>query len=140
MRITPRKEEVSRVVAILESDGFTDADQMAKALIKEVADILAMRDWYALVHTWNSGERGLNWAPFASESEALRTAARVGIGGRYGVVKLYSPGALVANHEGKKGWPGYCQTCGHPPFTHSMAGNARGKCLLGTCDCTRLVK
>ncbi len=35
---------------------------MAKALFKEVAGMLSMRDWVALTHTWADGKRGLNWA------------------------------------------------------------------------------
>ena len=74
MRLTPRKEEIDRVKAILESDDYATADQMAKALIKEVADMLWMRDWFALTHVNRDGTKGLNWAPFSSPIEALNTA------------------------------------------------------------------
>ena len=40
MRLTPRKEEVEAVKALLEDPDFSSADQMANAVIKQVADIL----------------------------------------------------------------------------------------------------
>ena len=142
MRITPRREEIDRVVRILECDEFTGAEQMAKDLIKEVAEMLWMRDWFALVHLNRDGTKGLNWAPFSSPIEAFRTAARIGVGGRFGTVKLYSPGRLLANTEGKPGWPGFCQNdgCGHAPWTHAMVGAGRGRCVLSPCDCARFRK
>ncbi|MFE4635088.1 hypothetical protein ACFRJ1_17160 [Streptomyces sp. NPDC056773] len=136
MRITARREEVDAVKAVLEDPGFDDADQMAKALIKEVASILQMRDWVALVHTWSDGRRGLNFAPFGNEAEAKSFASKMAFGGTGRIVPLHSPGAMLANHDGKK-WKGYCQhdECGHAPFTHSAASAARGACQIPTCPC-----
>lgn len=136
MRITARREEVDAVKAVLEDPGFDDADQMAKALIKEVASILQMRDWVALVHTWSDGHRGLNFAPFGNEAEAKSFASKMAFGGTGRIVPLHSPGVMLANHDGKK-WKGYCQRdeCGHAPFTHSAASAARGACQIPTCPC-----
>ncbi|MFI5942167.1 hypothetical protein ACIBCB_18180 [Streptomyces uncialis] len=138
MRITPRKEEVATVVALLEDDSFESASHMAKALIKEVGEILQMRDWIALVHTWENGHRGLNFAPFASEVEARSFAAKMAFGGTGRLVKLYSPGVMLANHDGKK-WKGYCQNeqCTHAPFTHSAATATRGACQIPICPCMK---
>lgn len=142
MRLTPRKEEIDGVKQILENDGYDSADQMAKALIKEVAEMLWMRDWFALVHINGAGNAGLNWAPFSSPIEALNLAERIGVQGRFGTVKLYSPGVLLANAEGKKGWKGYCQdaACGHAPWLHLQAGAGRGKCGLSSCQCAKFKK
>jgi hypothetical protein len=143
VRLTPRKEEIDRVKAILESDEYATADQMAKALIKEVAEMLWMRDWFALTHVNRDGTKGLNWAPFVSPIEALNTAEKVGIGGRFTTVKLYSPGVLLANALGKKGWKGFCQApgCGHAPFLHLQDGSARGACgVTSVCACRKYVK
>lgn len=112
---------------------------MAKTLIKEVAEMLWMRDWFALVHLNEAGSAGLNWAPFVSPVEALNTAEKIGIGGRFGTVKLFSPGVLL----GKPNWKGFCSTegCGHAPFLHLSDGNARGACgLASVCTCRRYVK
>ncbi|MFG3223292.1 hypothetical protein ACGF07_00735 [Kitasatospora sp. NPDC048194] len=142
MRLTPRKEEVSAVKALLESEDFDNADQMAKAVIKEVGEVLQMRDWYALAHTWKDGTRGLNWAPFGNEAEAKSFADKIAIGGTARLVKLYSPGVMLANIDGKKGWKGYCQDseCGHAPFTHSTVSAARGACHIPTCPCGQFRK
>ncbi|MEU3708979.1 hypothetical protein [Streptomyces catenulae] len=141
MRITPRREEIDAVKALLEDPGFDSADQMAKALIKEVGDILQMRDWVALVHTWSDGSRGLNFAPFGNEAEARAFASKMAFGGAGHLVKLNSPGLMLANHDGKK-WKGFCQDeqCGHAPFTHSAASAARGACQIPTCPCDKFRK
>ncbi|NWF28221.1 hypothetical protein HW130_18435 [Streptomyces sp. PKU-EA00015] len=137
MRLTPRKEEVEAVKALLEDPTFESADQMAKAVIKQVGEILQMRDWVALVHTWKDGSRGLNWAPFGNEAEAKSFANKLSIGGTCHLVKLYAPGIMLANVDGKKGWKGWCfhPECGHAPFTHSLASAARGACQIPTCPC-----
>ncbi|MEU7643322.1 hypothetical protein [Streptomyces huasconensis] len=142
MRLTPRREEIDAVKALLEDDSFESADQMARAVIKEVAGILQMRDWVALVHTWSDGSRGLNWAPFGNEAEAKSFASKVAIGGTGRLVRLHSPGVMLANVTSKKGWKGYCldPRCGHAPFTHSTASAARGACQIPTCPCDRFGK
>ncbi|MEU7570294.1 hypothetical protein [Micromonospora sp. NPDC049240] len=140
MRLTPRREEVQQVVEILESDQFKSADDMAKALIKEVAEMLDMRDWVALTHRFGDGQLGINWGPFSSGIEANRYAEKVGINGKFGVVKLYSPGLLLANAQGaKKATKDFCTNthCMHASWVHSALGNSRGKCVLETCPCTK---
>lgn len=128
------------MVALLEDDSFESAGHLAKAVIKEVGEILQMRDWVALVHTWESGHRGLNFAPFASEAEARSFASKMAFGGTGRLVPLHSPGVMLANHDGKgKKWKGYCQNeqCTHAPFTHSAATAARGACQIPTCPCNK---
>ena len=43
MSLTPRKEEVAAVVALLESDQYDTSEGMARDIIKLVADILSLR-------------------------------------------------------------------------------------------------
>ncbi|MER8116307.1 hypothetical protein [Streptomyces sp. NPDC094031] len=137
MRITPRKEEVAVMVALLEDPTFESADQLAKAIYKTAAELLQMRDLFALVHTWQGGHRGLNFGPFGGEAEIKTFASKMAFGGTGKIVKLYSPGVMLANVDGKKGWKGYCfdPECGHAPFTHSAASAARGACQIPTCPC-----
>ncbi|WP_327292484.1 hypothetical protein [Streptomyces sp. NBC_01198] len=137
MRITPRSEEIAAIVTILTSPGFDTPADMAKAILREAADIYGMRDTFALVHTWSDGTRGLNFGPFGAETEAKAFAGKLSIGGTGHLVKLYSPGVMLANAEGRKGWKGYCfhPECGHAPFTHSSRGAARGECQLTGCPC-----
>ncbi|NUK41833.1 hypothetical protein HRW13_13260 [Streptomyces lunaelactis] len=139
MRLTPRKEEVEAIKALLEDPTFESADQMAKAVYKEAADLIQMRNTLALVHTWADGHRGLNFGPFGSEAEIKTFASKMAFGGTGRLVQLRSPGVMLANVDGKKGWKGYCfhPECGHAPFTHSAAGAGRGACQLPTCPCDK---
>lgn len=141
MLITPRAEEVQLVVDTLESGEFDSPQQMAKALLKQVADILSYRDWFALTHRFGAGQLGLNWAPFSSQSEALKAADKIAIGGLFSTVKLYSSGVLLANATSskRKGW---CQVdgCGHADWLHLQDRSTRSKCGLETCPCTAYQK
>lgn len=111
--------------------------KMAQAIIKEVADMLWMRDWYALAHRFQGDTTaGCNWGPFSSHSEALKAgSAWIGVG-EYRSIKLYSPGQLEARAEGKK-VAGHCRDCGHTKWMHAMDGSTRGKCHLTKCGCTK---
>ncbi|GAA0946060.1 hypothetical protein [Actinocorallia libanotica] len=140
MRITPRKEEIEEIKALLEDDSFESADQMAKAIFKAVADTLWFRDWLAMVHIYPSGAHGVNFGPFSSEAEAKAVAAKLGTGGTARFVKLYAPGVLLGNTEGAKGRKGFCAVpeCGHAPFAHSTSGGpGRSKCMLPGCTCPK---
>ncbi|USH45894.1 hypothetical protein SEA_VIEENROSE_59 [Streptomyces phage VieEnRose] len=139
MRITPRAQEINRVTEILESGEYDGPKDMAKALLKEMADILAMRDSFVLAHTWADGSRGLNYGPFGTEGDAKKFGERLGgVGGTAHVVPLSSPEVLIANQDGKKSWTPWCvnEECGHAPFAHSMAAAARGECQVPGCPCT----
>ncbi|MEU9605418.1 hypothetical protein [Streptomyces sp. NPDC048057] len=142
MRITARAHEVKKVVDILEDPTFSGPEQMAKALIKEVGDMIQMRDLFVLVHTWADGSKGLNMGPFGAVAEAESFAKKVGLGGTGRVVPITSSGVLLADCDGKTGWPGYCWNpeCGHSPTNHAMDGSSRGKCHRADCDCGKFVK
>ncbi|USH44643.1 hypothetical protein SEA_BROPLEASE_59 [Streptomyces phage BroPlease] len=142
MRLTPRKHEVQALVDILTDPTFDTPEAMAKAVLKEAASIIQMRDLWVLTHIWEDGRKGLNYGPFGSTAEAEAFAKKVAFGGTGRVIPLTSSGIALANHDGKAGWPGYCYDpqCGHPPYTHSAAGAARGQCQLTTCDCAKFVK
>lgn len=140
MRLTPRKEEIKPVIEILESDKYDSAEAMAKALIKEIADILWMRDWYVLGCKFREEDTfALPYGPFASDSEATSFAKKYGPGGVAQTVKIYSPGRLQAMRDGKAGWPGYCATCGCDPGYHLQDGSSRGKCVRCP-DCIKFKK
>lgn len=139
MRLTPRSEEVKAVVAILESDEFDSAQAMAKTLIKEVAEILSMRDWWALAHRFKGDTSGgINWGPYASPAEAQKAAEKYIGAGEFKAVKVYSAGQVEAKAEGKK-WKGYCEVagCHHAKFLHMADGSSRGKCGLSLCKCEK---
>ncbi|MCM8548854.1 hypothetical protein [Streptomyces sp. STCH 565 A] len=142
MRLTPRKHEIQALVGLLTDPGFESPEDMAKAVLKEAASILQMRDLWVLTHRWADGSKGLNYGPFGSVAEAEAFAKKMSFGGTGRAIPLTSSGIALANHDGKAGWPGYCYDpqCGHPPYTHSAASAARGKCHVTTCDCDKFVK
>lgn len=143
MRLTPRAFEVQKVVDLLEDETFDSPEQLAKAVIKEVASLIQMRDTYVLTHTWDSGHKGLNYGPLGSVAEAEALAKKLAIGGTGRIIPITSSGVLLANHEGvKDGFPGYCYdpSCGHAPFTHAIDGASRGACRLAECKCERWIK
>lgn len=133
MRVTPRGEEVRAVIDIMERD--LTADQMAKTLIKEVAEMLAMRDWWALAFRFKGEDGGgVNYGPFGSVIEAQKAAEKwIGAGEGMGI-KLYSPGQLEGRAEGSK-WKGFCSKCGHAGNLHKFKGTGRGECGLDKCKC-----
>ncbi|MEU8133270.1 hypothetical protein [Streptodolium elevatio] len=142
MRLTPRAHEVQRLVDLLEDPTFTSAEQLAKAMFKEAAHIIQMRDLWVMTHTFSNGSKGLNMGPFGSIAEAEAFAKKVSLGGTGRLIPMTSSGVILANHTGKAGWPGYCYNpdCGHPPFDHSIVASSRGKCHEPTCDCEKFVK
>jgi hypothetical protein len=143
MRYTPRAQEYNRIVEILESSDYADAKAMAKALLKEMVDILSMRDTFAGTHVWSDGRKGCNYGPFYSEGDAEKFVETLGgVGGKFHVVKLFAPGAAWANANGKKNWTPWClhPDCGHAPYTHSMAGPSRGACQIPSCKCDKYKK
>jgi hypothetical protein len=143
VRITPRAHELKKVVDILEDPTFDSPEQLAKAVIKEVAEMLQMRDLVVMVHTWADGTKGLNFGPFGNAAEAEAFAKKMSFGGTGRLVPLTSSGIILANAEGKQdGWPGYCWNpeCGHSPNNHAIDGASRGKCHRVECKCDRFIK
>ncbi|WP_326554697.1 hypothetical protein [Micromonospora sp. NBC_01813] len=136
MRFTPRKEEIQPVIDLLESEGFDSAEDMAKALIKAVVELLWFRDWYVL-GVKGGGGQPVAFGPFASEAEARSLGTKLqGVlvpldPSEWGVVQVRGLGGTAEERQG--GGFGFCCTegCGHPAYAHSMSdGPGRGHCIL----------
>lgn len=139
--LTPRKEEVARVLAILESPDFTDGTDMAKAVIREVHSIFEDREWTALAWRDKVDGSGLSlaWGPFTSETEALRFGKRLEVGGMMRAVPLSSVGAMddvVAKTE--RGKAKFCPNCNHPIGPH-LHEKKLGQCQIRGCKCKTLI-
>lgn len=139
MRFTPRKDEVQAVVDVLESGEFDDAPQMAKALLKEVADLLWHRNWYVAGLVGADGKPGPVFGPFSSEGESVKFAeACMGIEGMsVRKAAVNSPARLAGLLHGAPGVKGFCANCGDSPFDHLTDGSSRGKCALPECKCDK---
>jgi hypothetical protein len=133
MRLSPRKAEIEAVTAILTSDEYDSEQDMAKALIKTIAQILSERDTYGVgIGFANSNGLpgyGLVVGPYYSRADAqtcMTEAQEAGMevrGGRLcGTTSIRSPEARV----------GGCGECGHHKELHPKSY----KCLvLPTCGC-----
>lgn len=138
MKLTPRLEETSRIEALLESVEFTSSKAMATAIIKATAEILSMRDTYALVLRFGD-QQGINFGPYASEVDAHRMGNRLAGAAPHTISKLYSPGYLLAQFDGHTNWPDFC-ICTHNAAMHINDGVRRGRCGLTSCHCTAYKK
>lgn len=139
--LTPRKDEVRRVLEVLESTDFESGQEMAKAVIKTVHEIFEEREWVALL--WRDEKimgkgLGLSWGPFTSETEALRFAKRLEIGGTAAVLPLSSVAMMEAKIASTAaGKAKFCPNCDHPIGTH-LHERKTGICMARGCKCKSL--
>lgn len=139
MRVTPRKDEVKAVVALLEDDGYETADALAKDIIKKVGELFAKRDWYAWVWRENPEAFQLAFGPVSSESEANKLMKKVGAGlkGQHMVLHLYSTTALLEAH-GSLPTSVFCAECDHPQHCHETPRYSP-RCWVKGCYCKKYV-
>ena len=138
MKLTPRGNEVKAVVSLLESDEFETPEAMAKAIIKEIADLLSQRDFYAWVYRESPDAFYLPWGPFTSESEAKKFAAKyvMAMKGQHMILKLYSTAELT-EQMGKHKLPDYfCTSCNHQLISHEHP-KIQPKCAVRGCKCRK---
>jgi len=139
MKLTPRKDEINAVIAVLEDPGHKDAQAMARAVIKTVAEALSQREWW--LYAWRDGPGPvLAWGPFASEKDTEVFAGKVALKGEHRAIPVYSPYALMERMDKQdKGIQRYCTTCNHPLGTHQHDRRG-GRCAVRGCDCKQIAK
>lgn len=138
MRVTPRKEEVAAIVALLEDTDYDSASTLAKDIIKECADLFAKRDWYAWIWRENPEAFQFAFGPLSSESEASRLGKKVGLDGQTMILKLYSTAALLQK-VGELPPSLFCSACEHPDHCHEIP-KYNGRCWIKGCKCRKLDK
>jgi hypothetical protein len=115
--ITPRKHEVEAVTEILDSEAFDGPDDMAKAVVKRVAHLLAERDGKEGVGMYLTVLEGCPFGPFYGAGDAERWAANakteLGLEGR--VIRLWAPNTYDTDDEAERA--PLC-TCGHQKERH----------------------
>lgn len=126
MKLTRRRDEIARMVAILDSDDYDTSEAMAWALLNEAVEIVTNRDLYAVVPQGAP----CGFGPYATDTEATRAwDKQVGpVAGQNGgyllPIRPFPPEPVV---EG-----GGCRECGHPEWLH--VANKNGKptdCAFG---------
>lgn len=74
MTLSPRKSEIEAALAVLESDQYETAEQMAKALVATVGTEVAKRDGYFVT----AGDAPFCYGPYWTESAARKAWETIG--------------------------------------------------------------
>lgn len=114
----PRRNEVTAVTDLLQSESFDSPEAMAKAIVKAVADELGKRKTFGVAAGFE--ERPLlAYGPFYSEADAKRYATRLAASGLdTRVAGLLGPDAYVMDAEPTKK-SNKC-ACGHLAHMHGV--------------------
>jgi hypothetical protein len=121
--LTRSKDELGRIVALLESDAYDTEEQLAFAVLKEAADILADRHLFAV---WSRSHPDVLWGPYFTEAQAEK-GWRMDVGPVLGaeggnVLRIAPWPATPAVHEDKDYYPLAVCMCGHPRWRHTNSG------------------
>ena len=126
MAITPRKDEVAGVVALLESDQFDTSTGMAAAIIKLVADVLSQRTTHGVAVGMPGCKPALAVGPFYTVRDARKCvsdAQEAGMEAR--IARLSGTGSIKAAQVLRT----VC-VCGHRVESHVFT-----TCTIAACGC-----
>lgn len=130
MPITPRKDEIAAVAAMLESSDYATVEAMARDLIKTVSVLLAQRSAFG-IYTELAGEGprvGFSVGPYWTKGDAEKALERAATAGMTGfVAALHSTDTVrpIVDHGVR-----VC-ACGHRPEMHVT----RHGCAVYRCKC-----
>ena len=129
MAITPRKDEIAAVVAVLESDEHEDSASMAKALVRVVSELLQKRDAFGVAIGLPTDNLRLAHGPYFTVLEAKRVVKEANA---RGLVAFLAPllSADSALREEEEAMNKRC-TCGHPVQLHGSAIKPKAWTTLG---------
>jgi len=130
--ISPRRDEVNAVVALLTSDDYDTSEAMAKDVVKLVADLLSKRDTLGVALNFAGNPPGLAIGPFYSKRDAEKTATDAREAGMEARInRLSGTGAIrpVAVLTAA-----FCGTCNHRVEMHPNV-----ECYVHKCDCKELI-
>lgn len=131
MALTPRKDEVAAVVAILESDEHDDSVSMAKAIVRAVSEALSKRDAIGVAIGLKSDDLRNPFGPFWDSRSALKVKAEAESRGLVAfLAPLYAPDSALsieAEATNKR-----CK-CGHPKELHGSSITPKAVTTLGCC-------
>lgn len=119
--ITRSKDELARIVALLESDTFDTEEQLAYAVLKEAAEIIAGRGMW-MVRPSNAP---VWWGPYWTLGQAEKAwetqVGPVAGGGGRGEVAWVSPWRDTPTPSSGTDLQEKC-LCGHPRWWHTTEG------------------
>jgi hypothetical protein len=129
--LTPRKDEVAAVVALLEGEEHETAEELAKAILKEVSGLLSKRDSYGVAIGLRTDDLRIPHGPFWTLLDAKRTQREAEA---RGLVSFIAPlrAATDALREEEIAHSKRC-VCGHPKELHGLSITPRAVTSLGCC-------
>lgn len=145
--VTPRKNELDAVIAVMESDEYEDAKATARAIVKALYNEWRRREWWVVAHKVGptAGFTTLHGLE-PSEKAAERFAQGMGTGIATPLM-VFPVGAFEDRLEDMKRdeWTRRrhpCADCGHPKELHGAIGYKgkpvkvpAGKACAANCRC-----
>lgn len=120
-RFTRRKDEVERITALLESDDFDSAEQLAGAILQEAVDIIGGRHSWVL---WSRLYPEVGWGPYWTEGQAVKAwtdSVGPALGAKGGGVIPVAPWSEAVYESGLETPTDVC-ICGHARWKHTTEG------------------
>ena len=119
--LTRSKDEVARIVALLESDEYDNAEQLAYAVLKEATEVIAARGMWVV----RPSNAPVWWGPYWTVTQAQKAwetqiGPLAGAGGR-GEVGWVSPWPETPPPQEESGMRERC-ACGHIRAYHTNVG------------------
>ena len=139
MALTPRKEEVTRVVQVIDSGSYDTPEAMARDLLKLASEIFAERVTWVVGTALQAGPPFSFAGPFYDTRSRDAFTKKARETGSHAVhVRLGAP-----NHQILEEYPtplSPCVSCGHHQGTHNktwgcLAYRGRTKAQREQCDC-----
>ena len=129
MALSTRKDEIQAIVDLLESGEHETAEELAKAVFRKAADLLAQRDGFGVGIGLPGDDMVLPHGPYFSILDAKRTVREAEARGlRAFIAPLLGAGnALPPEAEATHR---RC-TCGHPQALHGAAMKPKAMTSLG---------
>lgn len=150
--IATRKDEVERIVALLEQP-HESAEKAARAVLAAAFGLMAERSWYVVANKIAPDAPMLLFGLFATETAAEKAVqsnalALVGAASVHPVTGIQDRADAIEKWEAEVEHP--CDACGHPPAAHEWplpprkGGKNKGQtyetCVAGKCSCAEYVR
>jgi hypothetical protein len=141
--IATRKPEVDEIVALLESDKFDNATQMARKVISTAFSLMAERNWFVIASQLDGSAPIVLYGIFATESAALK-ALEGNTLGLFGKAMVYEVKGL--NERANQldalddSLPLDCENCGHTEVGHNWPRSKIKGCVVRPCRCMAYVR
>lgn len=143
--IAPRKHETDEIVALLDSDEFDSAAQMARKVMSTAFALMAERNWFVVGSRLDGGPGTAItlYGFFATESAAMKAIDQNSLGlfgeaAVFEVVGLSGRAEQLEKHEDALSKE--CVHCGHIEAAHDWPRRRAQGCIVAHCGCRTYTK